>query len=132
MTGLHKHQPAPGSVHFSHLIDMGAALAGACTDLARDPTPERCDRLIMKLRGAGKPWGSFAGHWWLMESWRMVLTETIFVNGQPVGQIRENVLKGVVTFQPKHGHASLAGRTWRSVDSCQRAVLTFYKSESPR
>jgi hypothetical protein len=52
MNPVHKRSRAPGSVHFSHLIDMGAVLAGACTDLCRDPTPERCDMLLAKLRGA--------------------------------------------------------------------------------
>ena len=36
----------------SHLIDMGDALNAACLDLARDPTPEHCDQLVMKMQGA--------------------------------------------------------------------------------
>ena len=52
MTGLHKRSLAPGSVHFSHLREMGTSLAGACIDICRDPTPERCNLLLMKLRGA--------------------------------------------------------------------------------
>jgi hypothetical protein len=52
MNPVHKHTPAPGSAHLSHLIDMGAALAAACTDLCREPTPERADMLLAKLKGA--------------------------------------------------------------------------------
>jgi hypothetical protein len=31
---------------------MGDGLAAACADLCRDPSPERADALLMKLRGA--------------------------------------------------------------------------------
>ena len=36
----------------NYLSNMTEALNAACTDLARDPTPERCDQLIARLRGA--------------------------------------------------------------------------------
>ena len=52
MTGLHKHSPAQTPFLIGHLVDMGEALAAACSELSRDPTPERCDMLLMKLRGA--------------------------------------------------------------------------------
>jgi hypothetical protein len=52
MNPVHKHEPAAGAFLIGHILDMGDGLHGACADLARDPTPERCDRLIMKLKGA--------------------------------------------------------------------------------
>ncbi len=35
-----------------NLIDMGEALNAACLDLARDPTPEHCDQLLIKMQDA--------------------------------------------------------------------------------
>jgi len=31
---------------------MGEALNAACLDLARDPTPEHCDQLLIKMQDA--------------------------------------------------------------------------------
>lgn len=59
MTGLHKHEPAATPFLIGHLVDIGEALNAACTDLARDPTPERCDQLIARLRGAEQALGQF-------------------------------------------------------------------------
>ena len=59
MTGLHKHEPAQAPFLIGHLVDMGDALNAACSELARDPTPERCDRLIMQLKGAEHALGRF-------------------------------------------------------------------------
>jgi hypothetical protein len=63
---------------------------------------------------------------------RMILIESFFINGEPVGKICEDIHKGVVTFEPKTGNKHLACRKWKSVVCCQRAILKFYRSESPR
>ena len=34
------------------IVDMGEALNAACVDLARNPTPEHCDQLLIKMQGA--------------------------------------------------------------------------------
>ena len=62
----------------------------------------------------------------------MILTESLFIDGEPVGKICQDQHAGKVTFKPKAGHKHLAGRKWKSIDSCQRAVLKHYMAESPR
>ena len=52
MNPVHKHEPATVPFLIGHLVDMGEALVAACQDLAREPTPERCDQLITRLNGA--------------------------------------------------------------------------------
>jgi hypothetical protein len=52
MTGLHIRPPASIAVQLEHLHDMSDSLATACTDLCRDPRPERADMLLAKLKGA--------------------------------------------------------------------------------
>ena len=59
MNPVHKHEPAAGAFLINHLVDMGESLNAACTDLARDSTPERCDQLIARLRGAEQALGQF-------------------------------------------------------------------------
>jgi len=62
----------------------------------------------------------------------MVLVETYFIGGQPVGRIHEDIMNGVVTFQPRDNvHLHLARRKWKSVTACQRAILKSYKNENP-
>ena len=60
----------------------------------------------------------------------MILAESFFIHGKPVGTIREDVYKGIVTFEPKHGLSSLAGRRWRSVAACEKAVINSYQRKS--
>ena len=61
----------------------------------------------------------------------MVLIETLFHNGRPLGKIRQDLHRGIITFTPKEGHTLLARRKWKSVTACQRAVITTYKNENP-
>ena len=40
----------------------------------------------------------------------MVLTETLYgANGEPLGKVREDLLHGLVTFEPKDGNKHLPG-----------------------
>ena len=57
----------------------------------------------------------------------MILSETLFHRGQAVGQMLQNTNSGHVTFQPVKGHKRLAKRKWRSVNTCQCAVLKAYQ-----
>ena len=57
----------------------------------------------------------------------MILTETVFHRGQPVGLMHRNSLTGRVSFQPVAGHTRLARRRWKSAKACQRAVLKSYQ-----
>jgi hypothetical protein len=61
----------------------------------------------------------------------MRLIQTFFIAGEPVGEIREDLLAGWVTFEPKTGNKHLARRKWKSVVCCQRAVLKSYTNEGP-
>jgi len=67
-----------------------------------------------------------------MENSAVIVIESFFIDGEPVGKVCQGLLKAQVTFKPKHGHTRLAGRTWKSIDSCQRAVLKHYIAEGPR
>jgi len=61
----------------------------------------------------------------------MELVETLFYRGQALGKIHQDLFAGEVRFKPKAGHKHLAGRTWKSIDACQRAVFKHYITESP-
>ena len=61
----------------------------------------------------------------------MIVTETLFHNGQPLGKISQDLFAGEVRFIPNEGHKRLAGRKWSSVNACQRAVIKTYMKESP-
>ena len=62
----------------------------------------------------------------------MVVIETMFIDGEPVGKVCEDLGRGLVTFIPKDGNKRLARRKWKSVVSCQRAVIKTYTKESPQ
>jgi hypothetical protein len=61
----------------------------------------------------------------------MLLIETFFIAGEPVGKICQDIYKGAVTFAPKAGNKHLARRKWKTVFSCQRAVIKSYTNEGP-
>jgi hypothetical protein len=64
-----------------------------------------------------------------MESRPMLLSETLFYRGQALGKIQQDVLAGEVRFIPKHGPSRLAGRSWKSVNACKKAVIKTYQGE---
>ena len=64
--------------------------------------------------------------------WVMVLVETLFHRGEPIGKISQDLFAGEVRFIPNEGHKRLAQRKWSSVNACQRAVLKHYTKEDPR
>jgi hypothetical protein len=48
----HYRPSAAKPVLIGHLIDAGESLAASFNSLAKDPSPERADLLLAKLRGA--------------------------------------------------------------------------------
>ena len=61
----------------------------------------------------------------------MILAETIFVNQQPVGMLREDSNSGQIGFSPLKGKSLLPQKRWRDVDELKQAVIQAYQKESP-
>jgi hypothetical protein len=56
----------------------------------------------------------------------VILKESIFFDGRPVGTLSEDILKGRVTFVPADGNKRLAARVWRDVNTAKRDVHIYY------
>jgi hypothetical protein len=52
MNRCHKHQPPVPRAVLAHISDMGEGLSIACAELALEPTPDRCDTLVHKLKAS--------------------------------------------------------------------------------
>lgn len=61
----------------------------------------------------------------------MIVAETIFVDQQPVGVIRQDTNTKQANFSPIDGKPRLPDREWESIDELKAAVLREYKNESP-
>jgi hypothetical protein len=57
----------------------------------------------------------------------MILRETIFVDGRPVGKLLKDIHAGHVTFKPADDNPRLASRTWRDVNEATRAIQNHYQ-----
>jgi hypothetical protein len=57
----------------------------------------------------------------------MILIETIFINGRPIGKLQDDLHAGRVTFQPADGDKRLATRTWRDVNTATRDIQNHYQ-----
>lgn len=57
----------------------------------------------------------------------MILSETIFVNGRPVGKLLKDIHAGRVTFQPADDNQRLAARTWCNVNTATRVIQNHYQ-----
>lgn len=54
----------------------------------------------------------------------MLIEQTLFgPDGRPLGKAFTDSQTGRTTFQPREPSPRLAGRTWRSVAACRRAVM---------
>lgn len=62
----------------------------------------------------------------------MKLTESLYVDGQPVGMIIQHSQSGAIAFIPKEGIEPLPKRTWRSVDELKAAVIRAYTTKTNR
>ena len=60
----------------------------------------------------------------------MILSETLFIQGMPAGNVCTDTNSGQVTFKPKVGYERLTARKWKSVSACQKAVTKYYAKES--
>ena len=58
----------------------------------------------------------------------MILRETIFVAGQPVGVVCQDDYSGEVAFTPIKGKSRLLEREWTSVDEIKAAVIREYEN----
>ena len=62
----------------------------------------------------------------------MILVETIFFSGKPVGVIRRDDYSGEIAFSPIKGKSRLPDREWASVDEIKVAIIKTYTKESPQ
>ena len=60
----------------------------------------------------------------------MLLSETLFFQGQPIGKVCENSNTGQVTFVPAISANNLAKRKWTTVSGCKKVVLKIYQQEN--
>ena len=61
----------------------------------------------------------------------MILRETIFIDGTPLGVIRRDDYSGEIAFSPHNPPSKLPLREWKSVDELRAAVLEAYTNENP-
>ena len=61
----------------------------------------------------------------------MILTETIFLEGAPMGVVRQDTNTRQIAFSPIKGQSRLQAKGWKSMDELKVAVLKAYKKESP-
>lgn len=61
----------------------------------------------------------------------MILTETIFLQGAPVGVVRRDDFSGEIAFSPHKPPSKLPLREWKSVDELKAAVIREYTNENP-
>ena len=59
----------------------------------------------------------------------MILAETIFLEGVPVGMLRQDSNSGQINFSPIKGKSPSSDQSWSSVDELRAAVTATY-SES--
>jgi hypothetical protein len=62
----------------------------------------------------------------------MILSETIYVNGEAVGMIRQDTNSQAIAFSSTRGHSPLPEQEWGSIDTLKAAVITAYSNlEAP-
>ena len=61
----------------------------------------------------------------------MILVETIFFSGKPVGVVRQDTLTRQIAFSPIEGKSRLPDREWESIDQLKAAVIREYTNENP-
>jgi hypothetical protein len=61
----------------------------------------------------------------------MLISETLFWHGHPLGKICQNSNTGDVTFVPTKDSNSLASKKWRTDSDCCRAVIKACQKENP-
>lgn len=61
----------------------------------------------------------------------MILTETIFVEGAPVGVVRQDTMTHQIAFSSIKGKSRLPAKDWKSMDELKAAVIREYEKENP-
>ena len=56
----------------------------------------------------------------------MILAETIFLEGVPVGMLRQDSNSGQINFSPIKGKSPLSDQSWSSVDELKAAITAAY------
>ena len=56
----------------------------------------------------------------------MILAETIFVDRQPVGIVRQDSNTQQIDFSPLKGKSLVTDRSWESIDDLKLAVFAAY------
>ena len=59
----------------------------------------------------------------------MILSETIFIDRQPVGVVRHDSHTGQVKFSTIQGKSPLPEKRWRSVDELKQALFRAYRNQ---
>ena len=59
----------------------------------------------------------------------MILAETIFLEGVPVGVVRQDTITRLFAFSPVFGRSRLPAKDWKSVDELKAAVLRAYRDD---
>jgi len=61
----------------------------------------------------------------------VILAETIFLGGAPVGVARQDTTTRKIAFSPIKGRSRLPARDWKSMDELKVAVLKAYETKGP-
>lgn len=56
----------------------------------------------------------------------MILSETLYIDRQPVGMIRQNSNTGQISFSPTDKKSLIQARNWSSIDELKAAVSAAY------
>ncbi len=59
----------------------------------------------------------------------MMLSETIYVGGVPVGVARQDTTSKQTTFSPTEIPSKVKPRSWRGIDQLKNAVSAAYKAK---
>lgn len=59
----------------------------------------------------------------------MLLSESLYFRGKPIGKVCQNSNTGMVTFRPGTDPNFLAKQTWATIAGCKKAVLKTYQQE---
>ncbi len=56
----------------------------------------------------------------------MILAETLFIDSQPIGMVRQDSNTGQFNFSPLKGKSPVPDRSWDSVAELKSAVIQAY------
>lgn len=62
----------------------------------------------------------------------MILSETQFLDGVPVGMVRQDTNTGQFAFSPIKGRSRLPAKDWKSINELKAAVCEAYQKKGGR